>query len=156
MGSGRALGTATAGLLVIDGLGGSLAVALGHNAPADAWSGRAVAAAPVPMMAAQAALTAGAVRWPDRRGAVAAGLLAGACVVSALSGFFDGQFGKPGLPRTLVCVQVLLVAGTLGVGALAAARARHLLGSGAADGAARARVRLSQGAAQPGPGGRRP
>ena len=136
MGSGRALGTATAGLLAIDGLGGSLAVALGANTPAEAWSARAVAAAPVPMMAAQVALAATAVRCPDRRGAVAAGLLVGACVISGVSGFFDGQFGKPGLPRALVGVQVLLVVSTLGVGAVAAARARYLLGSGSADGAA--------------------
>ena len=136
MGSGRALGTATAGLLAIDGLGGSLAVALGANTPAEAWLARAVAGAPVPMMAAQVALAATAVRWPDRRGAVAAGLLVGACVISGVSGFFDGQFGKPGLPRALVGVQVLLVVSTLGVGAVAAARARYLLGSGSADGAA--------------------
>ena len=131
--SGRALGMATAGLLAIDGLGGVMAVASGWNTPVDAWGARAVAAAPVPMMAAQAALATAAVGWPGRRGAVAAGLLAGACAVSGMSGFFDGQFGKPGLPRSLLGVQILLVASTLGVGAMAVARARRLLRVRAAD-----------------------
>ena len=135
-GGARALGLATAGLLAVDGLGGGLAVVTGWNAPADAWGSRAVAAAPIPMMAGQVALAAAAVRWPGRRGAVAAGLLAGACGLSALSGFFDGQFGRQGLPRVLRGVQVLLVASTLGVGALAVVRARRLLQAEEADGAA--------------------
>jgi hypothetical protein len=134
--SARALGLATAGLLAVDGLGGSLAVASGWNTAAEAWGSRAVAAAPVPMMAAQIALAAAAVRWPGRRGAVAAGVLAGVCGISGLSGFFDGQFGKHGLPRTLLAVQVMLVASTLGVAALAVVRARRLLRAGERDGAA--------------------
>ncbi len=123
----RTLGLATVGLLLVDAVGGSLAVASGWNTPAEAWSGRAVAAAPAPVMAAQAALAAAALRWPDRRGVAAAGLLATVCLVSALSGFFDGQLGKRGLPGHLLGVQLLLVGGTSGVGALAAVRARRLL-----------------------------
>jgi len=128
--TGRALGLATAGLLLLDGVGGSLAVVSRWNTPAEAWGGRAVAAAPAPMMAAQATFAAGAVCWPDRRGVAAAGLLATVCVVSVLSGFFDGQVGKPGLPRHLLGVQFLLVGATAGVGALAAVRARRLLRAG--------------------------
>jgi hypothetical protein len=133
--SARALGLATAGLLAVDGVGGGLAVVTGSNTPLDAWGSRAVAAAPVPMMAAQVALAAAAVRWSGRRGAVAAGLLAGACGISGLSGFFDGQLGKQGLPRTLLGVQVLLVGSTIGVGALAVIRARRLLRAEADDAA---------------------
>ena len=132
--TGRVLGLATAGLLLLDGVGGSLAVASGWNTPAEAWGGRAVAAAPAPVMAAQATLAAAAVRWTDRRGGVAAGLLAAVCVVSAVSGFFDGQLGKPGLPRHLLGVQLLLVGATSGVGVAAAARARRLRRPGAPGG----------------------
>ncbi|MGY1828833.1 hypothetical protein ACI8AA_00215 [Geodermatophilus sp. SYSU D01180] len=128
--SGRTLGLATAGLLLLDGVGGGLAVASGWNTPAEAWSGRAVAAAPAPVMTAQAALAAAAVRWTGRRGGAAAGLLAAVCLLSSLSGFFDGQLGRPGLPRHLLGVQLLLVGVTSGVGALAAVRARRLLRSG--------------------------
>ncbi|GAB3201514.1 hypothetical protein GCM10027261_36210 [Geodermatophilus arenarius] len=127
--SGRRLGLATAGMLLLDGVGGGLAVASGWNTPAEAWSGRAVAAAPAPVMVAQAALAAAAVRRPGRRGAAAAGLLAAVCLLSSLSGFFDGQLGRPGLPRHLLGVQLLLVGVTSGVGALAAVRARRLLRS---------------------------
>ena len=133
-GTARTLGPATVGLLLLDGVGGLLAVASGWNTPAEAWAGRAVAAAPAPVMVAQAALAAAAVRWPDRRGGAAAGLLSGVCAVSALSGFFDGQLAKQGLPRHLLWVQVLLVAATSGVGALAAVRGRRLLGAGDAGG----------------------
>jgi hypothetical protein len=83
-------------------------------------------------MVAQAALAAAAVRRPDRRGGTAAGLLSGVCLVSALSGFFDGQLAKQGLPRHLLGLQVLLVAATSGVGALAAVRGRRLLRAGEA------------------------
>ena len=132
--AGRILGLATAGLLVLDGVGGSLAVASGWNTPAEAWGGRAVAAAPGPVMAAQAALAAAAVRWPGRRGGAASGLLAAVCLLSAVSGFFDGQLGKRGLPRHILGVQLLLVGTTSGVGALAVIRARRLLTTGGAGG----------------------
>lgn len=75
---------------------------------------------------AQALLALAARRWPDRRGAVAAGLLAAASVVSGISGFLDGQFAKPGLAAPLVGFQVVLVIATLGVAALAGHRALRL------------------------------
>src|SRR3712207_4339410 len=65
---GRGLPRATAGLLALALVGGGLAVASGWNTPAEAWSGAAVLAAPLPMMAAQAVLALTAARRSDRRG----------------------------------------------------------------------------------------
>jgi len=121
-----ALRTGVAGLLALDLVGGGLAVATGWNTATRAWSGDAVLAAPLPMMAAQTGLAVAAGR-DGRSGAVAAGLLAGACLVSAVSGFFDGQFARHGLPGPLVAFQVTLVTATLAVGALAVGRLRHLV-----------------------------
>jgi len=126
---GGALLTGVAGLLALDLVGGGLAVATGWNTAAEAWSGDAVLAAPLPVMAAQAGLVVAAGR-DDRPGAVAAGLLAGVCLVSGVSGFFDGQFGRPGLPLPLLAFQVTLVTATLGVETLALSRLRHLVRAG--------------------------
>jgi hypothetical protein len=113
-------------LLGLDVVGGLLAIANDVNTPAEAWSSKATLAAPVPMIAAQAVLAGAAAYWPDRRGAAAAGVLATACVVSGVSGFFDGQFGRLGLPRPLIAFQAALVGATFGVGGLAIARAVRL------------------------------
>jgi hypothetical protein len=123
---GRRLLLAVASLLGIDVVGGLLSIASGVNTAADAWGSRATLAAPIPMMAGQALLAIASARWPDRRGAVAAGLLAVACGISGISGFFDGQLGKEGLSAPLVGFQWLLVVATLGVGGLAAARSIRL------------------------------
>jgi hypothetical protein len=78
------------------------------------------------MIGAQALLATAAVRWPDRRGSAAAGGLAAACLISGISGFFDGQLGRTGLAPPLVAFQWTLVATTLAVGGLAVDRARRL------------------------------
>jgi hypothetical protein len=119
---------AVAGLVALDVLGGGIAVGSGTNTVRQAWSGEAVLAAPLPMIAVQLGLAAAADRYDDRRGSVAAGLLAAACLVSGASGFFDGQLGRAGLPRPIVGFQVALVGATVAVGSLALRRAR---GSGA-------------------------
>jgi hypothetical protein len=123
---GRQLMLGVGALLALGFAGGLLAIANDVNTPAQAWSSQATLAAPAPMMAAQAVLAGAAAWWPDRRGAAAAGLLALACVVSGISGFFDGQLGKQGLPAPLLAFQALLVAATLGVSGLATARAVQL------------------------------
>jgi hypothetical protein len=76
-----------------------LAITSGVNTVSEAWSSRALIAAPLPMMVGQVVAALAAYHWPDRRGAVAAGLLAAGCLVSAISGFFDGAFGNAELPR---------------------------------------------------------
>ena len=91
---------AVSGLLVLDLVGGVLAIREGVNRAADAWGSRAVLAAPLPMMLAQAALAV-AGRGGGRRRMIASGLLAAACLISGMSGFFDGQLGRKGLPATL-------------------------------------------------------
>ena len=115
-------------------MGGGLAVATGRNTLAEAWSGSAVLAAPLPMMAAQVGLARAADGWDDRRGTVAAGLLCAACMVSGVSGFFDGQLGRRDLPRPLIAFQGVLVGATLVVGALALRRVEWATRPGAGMG----------------------
>jgi hypothetical protein len=113
-------------LLLVDVVGGLLAIANDVNTAGGAWSGQATLAAPLPMMVAQAVLTFVAARWRGTPAVVAAGLLALACLVSGISGFFDGQLGKDKLAGWLVAFQVLLVTATLVVGALAVHRTVQL------------------------------
>ena len=114
-------------LLLVDLIGGLLAIANDVNSAGEAWSSNATLAAPLPMMVAQAVLAGVAARWRGTPAAVAAGVLALACLVSGISGFFDGQLGKDGLAEWLVAFQVLLVTATLVVGALAVHRTVRLL-----------------------------
>ena len=58
--------------------------------------------------------------------ALAAVLLALACLVSAISGFFDGALANDELSGGLVAWQVFLLTATAAVGVLAIARAREL------------------------------
>lgn len=109
-----------AGLVVIDAVGGVVAISADVNTPAEAWGSAALLAAPWPMIVAQVALAGAAYRWRDRRGAFAAGLLSLACLVSAVSGFFDGGLGNSAVPKSVAPVQWLLVGATAAVGVLAA------------------------------------
>ena len=117
--------TAVAALVAVDLAGGLLAVAADVNTWAEAWGGKALLAAPAPMIAVQLLLTWLAVRRPVRGAALAAGVLALACLVSVVSGFFDGGLANDSLDGPLVGFQVflLLVTGTVGLLALARARA---------------------------------
>jgi hypothetical protein len=119
--------TAVAALISTDLAGGLLAIHAGVNGWSTAWSGSALLAAPWPMMLAQVGLTWIAVRTGRRRGAAAAALLAMACAVSVLSGFFDGGLRNPLLTPPLVAFQAGLLAVTAVVGGLAVARLRGLI-----------------------------
>ena len=114
-------------LVVIDAIGGAWAVASGLNTLGDAFSGDARMAAPWPMIVFQLVMAAAAMR--ARRGVAiaAAALLAIACLVSAVSGFFDGALAAPGMSRPQVGFQIVLIAWTAFVGALAIARVRALV-----------------------------
>ena len=79
------------------------------------------------MIVAQLLLTAAAVRAPRRPAAVAAGLLATACLVSVVSGFFDGGLGNDALGTGLVAFQALLLTVTGVVGVLALRRTVRLV-----------------------------
>ena len=118
---------AMAALVLMDVVGGLLAVASGVNTWGEAWGSRALLAAPVPMILAQVLLTAVAVRARRRAAAVASGLLAAACLVSVASGFFDGGLGNDRLSGGLVVVQALLLTVTGLVGVLALLRAVRLV-----------------------------
>jgi hypothetical protein len=124
---GRPVLLGTAALLVIDVIGGVLAVSSDVNTWGEAWGSSALLAAPLPMMVAQAILAwlaAHNARPPV--GLVAAGVLALACLVSAISGFFDGGFANDELSGGLVAWQVFLLTATAVVGVLAIVRARQL------------------------------
>ena len=126
-GSGRPVFLGTVALMVIDIVGGVLAVSSDVNTWGEAWGSQALLAAPLPMMAAQlvlAWLAARNVRPPI--GLVAAIVLALACLVSAVSGFFDGGLANEELSRGLVAWQVILLTVTAIVGLLAVSRARQL------------------------------
>ena len=125
----RRLAWGTTGLVLTDLVGGLLAVGQGVNTWSEAWGERALLAAPLPMVVGQVGLTVLSVRGRRRWAAVPAGLLTAACAVSVVSGFFDGGLGNDKLHPALVGYQVLLMAITAGVGALAAVRAQELLRS---------------------------
>ena len=128
--SGRRLFVATVALIGVDVIGGILAVSSGVNTWGEAWGSRALLAAPLPMMIAQlllAWLAARNVRPPV--GLIAAVLLGLACVVSVVSGFFDGGLANDSLSAALVGWQVLLLSVTAVVGWLAIAQARRLMRS---------------------------
>jgi hypothetical protein len=117
-------------LVVTDAVGGVLAVAAGVNTWSEAWGSAALLAAPLPMILAQVVCTVLAVRVRRRWAAVPAYLLALACLVSVVSGFFDGGLANPVLSGWLVAFQVLLLVVTAAVGVCAALRGRELLRSG--------------------------
>jgi len=114
-------------LLLTDLVGGLLAVAAGVNSWTEAWGGKALLAAPVPMVVAQLLLTWLSVRTSSRWSALPAGLLAAACLVSVVSGFFDGGIGNDRLSPALAVFQGVLLAVTATTGLLAAARATEVL-----------------------------
>ena len=125
--SGRRLLVATVILAAVDAIGGLLAVASDVNTWGEAWGSQALLAAPLPMVAAQlvlAWLAARNARPPV--GVVAAVVLALACLVSAISGFFDGGLANEELSGGLVVWQVFLLTVTAVVGFLAIDRARQL------------------------------
>ena len=126
-GSGRPVLLGTVALIAIDIIGGVLAVSSGVNTWSEAWGSRALLAAPLPMMIAQLLLAwvaARNVRPPV--GLAAAIVLALACLVSAISGFFDGGLANDELSGGLVAWQVFLLTATAAVGILAILRAREL------------------------------
>ena len=119
------------GLVATDLVGGVLAVLSGVNTWSEAWGPAALLAAPAPMVLGQVLLTLVAVESSGgvspRWGGCGGVLLALACLVSVVSGFFDGGLGNPELTAALVAYQVLLLAVTAAVGLLAAWRAVVLL-----------------------------
>lgn len=126
----RALVLAVAVLVVIHVVGGLLAIATGVNEPGEAWGPPARMAAPWPMILFQVVTAGLAALGPWRRIAIgAAVLLAGACFVSGISGFFDGAFASEELSAWHVAYQVFLIGWTALVGALALARAVSLVRS---------------------------
>ena len=124
---GRPVLLGTAALIVIDIIGGVLAVSSGVNTWGEAWGSQALLAAPLPMMVAQLVLA-----WLAARnvrplvGLIAAALLGVACLVSVVSGFFDGGLANDELSGGLVAWQVFLLTATAVVGLLAIRRAREL------------------------------
>jgi hypothetical protein len=130
MASGPRLIVAMLVLIVCDVIGGFLAVASGLNTWGEAWGFDTKFAVPLPVGAAQlvlAWLAARNARPPV--GLVAAILLSAFCLISLMSGLFDGdltnEVASTAGPRGVVWGVVLLSV-TAVVGLLAAARARQL------------------------------
>ncbi len=114
-------------LVATDLVGGLLAVASDVNTWGEAWGSKALLAAPLPMIAVQILLVVLALRLTGRKAAIPAGLLAAACLVSVISGFFDGGLGNDELTPALAAYQLFLLAVTGVVGVLAARRAAKVL-----------------------------
>jgi hypothetical protein len=123
----RPLRVAMAVLLATDLAGGLLAVRAGVNTWGEAWGPEALLAAPVPMVLAQILLVWLATRRRGRLSVLASALLAAACLVSVLSGFFDGGLGNAELSPGLAAFQYFLLAVTTTVGVLAVGRLVALL-----------------------------
>lgn len=126
-GTARPLRLTMAALVVTDLVGGILAVRAGVNTWGEAWGPEALLAAPVPMIVAQLLLVWLATRRAGRGAALAAGLLATACLVSVVSGFFDGGLGNAELSAGPTAYQYFLLAVTTAVGVLAIRRAVALV-----------------------------
>lgn len=123
----RALVAMLGVVLLTDLVGGLVDVAADRSTLGSAWGSHATLAAPLPMMVAQGVLVALLLR-AGRRTAVIAGLLmALACVVSFVSGFFDGQLGRDDLAPGEVLFQVWLISATLVLGVVAALGVRRRL-----------------------------
>src|SRR3954468_17725884 len=131
MASGRRLLVAAMVLLVCDVIGGFLAVAAGVNTWSEAGGFDTSFTVPLPVGVVQlvlAWLAARNVRPPV--GLVAAVLLSALCLISVLSGLFDGDLTKNAasagpVPWGIIWGVVLLLVTTV-VGLLAAGRARQL------------------------------
>src|SRR5688572_10287534 len=112
------------GLLLLDVAGAAWAVSSGVNSAAEAFSSSAKMAAPWPMILFQVLMTVAAWRAAKKWAMTALVLLAVACLISAISGFFDGGLSAAGLSRSQVTLQYVLVSWTAVVGVFALARCR--------------------------------
>lgn len=108
-------------VLASDLIGGLLDVRAGRTSLASAWSSSATLCAPWPMIAFQVGSFLLIRPRTGRLGRVAAVLLALACLVSVLSGFFDGQLGRADLSVGERGFQawLLVATGVLGIAAAA-------------------------------------
>jgi hypothetical protein len=107
-------------LLVTDLAGGLLEIAAGRNTVGTAWGSEATLCAPYPMIIVQVLAVVVVTRSARIAGRVAAVLLALACFVSFLSGFFDGQLARPDLGVFDLAFQWWLLGVTGLLGCLAA------------------------------------
>ena len=115
----RLLVGTTAVLLATDLAGGLFEIAAGRNTVGTAWGSEATLCAPYPMILAQVLAVLVATRSSRIPGRVAAVLLALACFVSFLSGFFDGQLGRADLGAFDLAFQWWLLGLTALLGCLA-------------------------------------
>ena len=112
-------------VLLTDVVGGLVDVQADRSTLGSAWGSSATLAAPLPMMVAQVVLAVLVLRAGRRVAVGAAVLLALACAVSFVSGFFDGQLGRSDLTGGEVAFQVWLISATLLLGAVAALSGRR-------------------------------
>ena len=106
-------------LLGLDLIGGGVAVATDVNDWDEAWGGNARLAAPWPMILLQVAALVLAIGFRRPWAIVGGSILAVACLVSGISGFFDGAFAADELGPWHVAFQVVLLGWTAVVGVVA-------------------------------------
>ena len=121
----RALVALLAVVLLTDVVGGLIDVAADRSTLTSAWGSHATLAAPLPMMVAQVVMVALLLRAGRRTAIGAAVLLTLACVVSFVSGFFDGQLGRSDLSSGEIAFQFWLISATLALGIVAALNGRR-------------------------------
>jgi hypothetical protein len=113
----------TLGVVVAtDLVGGVLDIAAGRSSFGSAWGPGATLCAPLPMVAFQVVAVVLALRARPVVARVASGLLALACLVSVVSGFFDHQLARSDLSAGEVAFQVWLLTVTAALGGVALAR----------------------------------
>jgi hypothetical protein len=121
-------------LLATDLAGGLLEIAAGRNTLGTAWGSEATLCAPYPMILAQVVAVLVVTGSARVAGKVAAVLLALACFVSFLSGFFDGELARADLGAFDLAFQWWLLGLTALVGCLAVLSLMRRGGVGAARG----------------------
>lgn len=125
--SARKVGVAGAALVASSLVGGAVSVFSGTNTWGNAWTAEATLAAPWPMLLLQAASTVAAVKRRRRYALLGSGLLAVTAGVAGISGFFDGQLGRPDLSAGYVTAQVGYVTVAWATVVVAGLRCREVL-----------------------------
>jgi len=121
-GYARATGVAGAALICGSLVGGAVSVMAGTNTWANAWTAHATLAAPWPMLLVQTAATCAAIQRRRSVARVGSVLLGVTAAVAGVSGFFDGQLGRPDLSTWQVAAQVCYVVVAWGTAVVAGVR----------------------------------
>ncbi|HET9872691.1 MAG TPA: hypothetical protein VFP89_08875 [Propionibacteriaceae bacterium] len=90
-------------------VGGIVSVTSSVNTWSNAWTADATLAAPWPMVVVQTAATWAATSRRQVLAVAGSAVLGLSAAVAGVSGFFDGQLGRPDLGTGYVAMQIVLV-----------------------------------------------